>query len=237
MKHKTRGIALHVLNYSDSSIIIKILTRNFGLRSYMVKGIASKKSKARKALFQPLNLLDLEVSETGKDKIEIIYEARNNPVYKSINQNIYKTLIGQFLAEFLIKTLKEENIDEELFAFIEDSLIELDSREENYSSLHLKLMLDLTRYMGFYPSAPAGSENWLDLEEGVFVLKPEHGKLYADTRESRLLLSLINDPDSLNSFNREMKQVLLSVLLRYYECHVPGMTNLRSVKVLEEVLD
>ena len=61
MLHKTRGIVLHSVKYSETSLIVKTYTEAFGIQSYMVKGVRSHRSKMRPILFQPLTLLDMVV--------------------------------------------------------------------------------------------------------------------------------------------------------------------------------
>ena len=44
MIHKTGGIVLHRFKYSDSKVIAKIFTEEFGLQSYMFFGANSRAS-------------------------------------------------------------------------------------------------------------------------------------------------------------------------------------------------
>jgi DNA repair protein RecO (recombination protein O) len=51
MLHKTRGIALSYVKYRETSIIVRIFTRQFGIQSYIVNGVRSKSAKTKIALF------------------------------------------------------------------------------------------------------------------------------------------------------------------------------------------
>ena len=62
MDHKTRGIILHTIKYSESSVIAKIYTEKFGLLSFLVKGVRASKSKNKASMMQPLTLLDMVIS-------------------------------------------------------------------------------------------------------------------------------------------------------------------------------
>ena len=44
MFHKTKGIVLHTIKYSETSVIAKIYTEKLGLVSYMIKGVRSSKT-------------------------------------------------------------------------------------------------------------------------------------------------------------------------------------------------
>ena len=56
MSDKTQGIVLQALRYGDTSLIVKVFTRDSGLKSYMVKGAFNHNAKNRVALFQNLHL-------------------------------------------------------------------------------------------------------------------------------------------------------------------------------------
>ena len=58
---KTNGIVLHQIKYGDSSIIVRIYTEEFGMQSYLIRGVKSKKSKIKSNLFQVGNILDMVV--------------------------------------------------------------------------------------------------------------------------------------------------------------------------------
>ena len=63
MLQKTQGIVLSYIKYKDSSIIVRIFTRELGLKGYVVNGARSGGKASKIALFQPLTLLDLVVYE------------------------------------------------------------------------------------------------------------------------------------------------------------------------------
>ena len=50
MLHKTNGIVLKVIKYSESSIISNIYTERFGLQTYIVNGVRSAKAKGKAGL-------------------------------------------------------------------------------------------------------------------------------------------------------------------------------------------
>ena len=66
MLHKTSGIILQTTNYSDSGFIAKIYTERFGVQSYIISGARSKRSKTKASLFQPMTIVELEVSNSVK---------------------------------------------------------------------------------------------------------------------------------------------------------------------------
>ena len=57
MDDKIQGVVLQSIRYGDTSLIVKVFTRQYGLRSYMVKGAFNRGSSLRAALFQNLNFI------------------------------------------------------------------------------------------------------------------------------------------------------------------------------------
>ena len=66
MDEKVRGIVVQSLRYGDTSLIVRVFTRNRGLQSYLVKGAFNRNAKNRVALFQSLNII--RYVEVGKPK-------------------------------------------------------------------------------------------------------------------------------------------------------------------------
>ena len=62
MLEKTRGIILSQIKYSDSGIIARLYTRKFGRQSFLIRGMRNKKSGKHNILFQPMFILELEMS-------------------------------------------------------------------------------------------------------------------------------------------------------------------------------
>jgi DNA repair protein RecO (recombination protein O) len=125
MLHKTRGIGLSYLRYRESSIITKIYTEAFGIQTYIVNGVRSSKSKNNRiALFQPLPLLDMVVYHKNKeDTVHRISELKCYAPFHSIPFDVIKSSLALFITEILGKTLREEESNELLFRFIEESIL------------------------------------------------------------------------------------------------------------------
>nr|MBC8458136.1 DNA repair protein RecO [Deltaproteobacteria bacterium] len=103
MLYKTRGIVLHSVKYSESSLIVKVYTEIFGLQSYLLKGIRSQKAKTKPALFQSLSLLDMVVYHKEKSSLHPVKEVRLAAPTHSISSDIRKSSIALFLAELIYR--------------------------------------------------------------------------------------------------------------------------------------
>ena len=162
------AIVLSKVRYQDNDLIIKCLTRDLGVVTYMVKNISvSKKSKNKFAFFQLLNILDLETNFNPNRSIQYIKDLKIKYTFKSLHTNIYKSSVVMFLSEILSTIIHNEIKDIELFDFIESSLIWYDKSEES-SAFYLIFLMQMTDYLGFYPDCTNMHYNYFNLEEGLF---------------------------------------------------------------------
>jgi DNA repair protein RecO (recombination protein O) len=241
MLHKTKGIVFHHVQYSETSIIVKIFTEDFGLQSYIIKGIRSKHSKTKLALFQPLNLLDLIVYHKENKSINYLSEVKVAFPYHSIPVDMVKRSILLFLDELLMKSVKEESANKPLFDWLYHSLTWLDLSDKNLLNFHLIFTLQLTRMLGFYPKKNFEKDCIVfDLREGNFTVKaPEHPEFIAGELAGKLadlLETTLETPANIQLTTLERRQ-LLDVLITYYRMHIPTFGEMKSVKVLKEILE
>ncbi|MBQ0740238.1 DNA repair protein RecO C-terminal domain-containing protein, partial [Aquimarina celericrescens] len=90
--------------------------------------------------------------------------------YLSLQSNIYKSTMVMFLAEVLKSCIQEEERNEALFYFLQDSFISLD-KAESISNFHLQFIVKLTQFLGFYPDNQSIDFPFFDMLNGVFQLK------------------------------------------------------------------
>lgn len=232
---KTKAIVLSALKYQEKSLIVKCFTLSEGLKSYFVPSAFSlKKSNQRIAYFQPLTLIEIEANHKNKASLEYFKEVKISFPYTSITTNIFKSTIVIFLSEVLHHAIKEEEKNESLFTFLETALIWLDTHDE-IANFHLILLLEVTKFLGFYPDDSDVDFPFFDIVEGNFSL--HQGMNSIDQNESLLLKKLMElkfDSD-LKLFTSSERQIVLKILLDYYAIHLDGFKRPKSLEVLKEV--
>lgn len=240
MLHTTRGIVLKTIGYTDSSVIAKIYTELFGLQSFLVNAAHSKRSSTKAGLLQPLSLVECVVYKKEKKQLQRIKEIRSEFPFTSIHSDISKSSIVLFLNEILYKTIREEERNEGLFEFIHSSIQVLDLRTESVANFHLYFLVQLSRYLGFFPSGNHSAElKYFDLQDGIFRLHLPAHPLCLDETLSLKLHELMNSSyvtiAGLN-INPAQRKELLEKLITYFELHLDTITGVNSHKVLEEIL-
>ena len=108
-KKTIHAVNLGIVKYGDTSLIANCYTLEFGLQSYMLKGILSRgKKKTHRSLFEPLTLLELVASQNKQNKIGYMDEAKLAYAFTSIPYNLSKKALVLFLAEIIHQVAREE---------------------------------------------------------------------------------------------------------------------------------
>ncbi|MBQ8051988.1 MAG: DNA repair protein RecO [Bacteroidaceae bacterium] len=220
MLEKTRGIVLHTLRYADQKVIVTMFTERHGAVSFMVRVPRSRKSVVQNVLLSPLSLLEVDFDYQEQARLQRLVDVRVDVPYQSLPYNPMKQTIALFLSEFLYYSLREEQTNPELYAYLEHSLMWLDVRTERFANFPLTFLIRLSRFLGFWP----------DNEEARRILR-QGEEAYVP-----LILRMDFGTMHLFRFTREQRTRLMEVLNDYYRLHVPHFPELRSMAILREVL-
>lgn len=231
MLHKTRGIALSYIRYRETSIIAKIYTEAFGIQSYIVNGVRSSRSKSNRiALFQPLTLLDMVVyhKDRAENSLYRISELKPRIPFRSLPFDVIKSSLALFVTEILGKTLREEENNEVLFQFLEESILYLDEAERGYENFHIQFLLQMAFFLGF------GFESVKDLEDELAANLYPHRP---DEDQRKAIMTLLVAPYGTSvPLDRPSRASLLEMIVFFYKIHMDTLGEVRSLEVLREVL-
>ena len=170
------------------------------------------------ALLQPLTMLDLVVYKKENADIQRMSEMRCLHAYESIPYDVRKSTISLFLAEVLYKCVREEGPSEELFGFLEQSLLIFDHLEDHFQNFHLQFLMRLSRFLGYGVDASQGFREHFT-GGGRAVVERLMGESYgADI-----------------AMGRSFRRTVLDHLVDFYKLHNDGLADIRSLGVLKEI--
>jgi DNA repair protein RecO (recombination protein O) len=239
MLTKTRGIVLKSFKYQDSSLICDVYTESFGLRSYIVSGVYSKKGKSKSAYFYPLSQLSLVVYEREEKSLNRIKELEPYKIHLRTPFEIVRGSVALFMTELFRMTLKEHTPNASLYLWMDRWIDQLDEVEEtNLSHFPIYFLLQLCDELGLGMSECDGDIDCFDLREGVFT---PHTPIHADhlsgpsaTYLNKLLMHRFACDYTLP--NRTIRNSLLQSILRYLQLHIDSFKPIQSLDVLSKVL-
>ncbi len=233
----TKAIVISSLKYSNSSLIVKCYTEEEGVKSYLIRGVLkAKKTMLRPAYFQPLTQLNLIVNHSIKRNLHTIRELQILNPYKTIHTDIVKQSIVLFLSEILSNCIQEEEKNPALYEYLETSLIWLDLHHK-VVNFHLLFLLNLTRFLGFYPDISNQQKRGFNLIEGNFTDAIHEKNVISGNNffQFKRLLGMHFDIVEDMSFRKEERQALLQTIIQYFELHLDGFRKPKSLTILETV--
>lgn len=234
---KVKALVLRCIKFQDTSLIIKCYTEQ-GLKSYLLKGVlSSKKSPIKIAYFQPLNLLELVANHNDKGNLNSIKEVKIAYAYCGISTDVIKQSIVLFLTEVLNTSLQEEEVNKNLFNFLETSFQYLDNHSE-IVNFHLVFLLKFTKYLGFYPQIKNSDYPYFNLQEGLFENQYLFNSIQGEKRDLfKNLLETNFDNIATLKLDKIQRQQLLAILINFYELHISGFKKLNALPILQEVFN
>lgn len=239
MLHKTEGIVLSTLRYSDRYAIAHVYTADFGATSYLLPMTSSKKARIKNSLFFPFSLLRMEVEHIPRRDIQKLKEVeRLLPLYE-ICTDISKLSLAFFLSEFLYRVLRESDNNEVTFQYIKNSIETLEAANSSIANFHIAFMIGLTRFLGIYPNWESTyRDRYFDMLNGEFKQNIPLHTHYLKQDESKYLkyLNRINY-SNMHKFklSRDNRNLIVNYILDYYRLHLYDFPKLKSLEVLREM--
>ncbi|MEO1262302.1 MAG: DNA repair protein RecO [Bacteroidota bacterium] len=237
---KTRGIVLKTKKYSETSIIADIYTEEKGLRSYIISGVRSKRSRVSAGLLQIMTPVEIVAYHREGKSLTRLKEIKPYYVFQSIPFEVARSAVGMFMVEIAQKAIHAEESQPLLFEFLLENFVHLDETPHSFANLHLHYMANLTEHLGFLPSDVYTEETPVfDLKEGGFMpFNPAHPHWLRPELGAKLsqLLQLPKEQSHTVLFSREERKSLLRSLIDYYRLHIEHFPVIHSFEILEEVL-
>jgi DNA repair protein RecO (recombination protein O) len=241
MLQKTKAIILHSLRYGDSSLIVHAFTEERGRQSFMLKGVRKSRKNNRPNLFQPLFLLDLDIYFRENREMQWIKEASFSRATPTFYHNVVKSTQAIFLSEILMKTLREEEKNPDLFRFLFHSVEYLESLPSASPSFHLLFLFQLSSYLGFYPRNNFSKTNaFFDAPSGTFSSIPVSGNVELESIIGKGWMSCFqSDYSSIDQvfINQSSRNQFLDSLLSFYKFHYQLLDELKSLDILRTVFN
>lgn len=148
MKVTITGIVLNETNYSETSKILNILTKEYGYISVMAKGARTLKSKIRGI---SMKLVYANFTITYKEKgISLLHEGNVINSLKYIMTDLEKMNYANYLLDLMKSVLKENN-DSNLFFILKDALLKI-NEDFNKGLIANIVEIKLLDYLGVKPN-------------------------------------------------------------------------------------
>lgn len=231
----TKGIVLHKVKYSDSSLIVKIYTEALGTLSFMVKNAFAKKAKINASLFPTMSVLDLTFNFVPNREIFFLKEATQHRPFWDIPFNLNKNSILMFYNELLYKLLYQADADPALFHLIEENLYQLDDTQESVSDFHIKFLVKLIEQQGITPE-----NNHSQSHPYFSIVAESFGPFFSHddclSEPASCYLSGLFAQESTEKVSKEVRMETLRGLVNYLRVHNEHIGEISSISILSNML-
>ena len=235
MLQKTEGIVLKTLKYSESSVITKIFTREYGLNSFIIPGIRSSRNKSKGNLFQPLQILELDVYYHPHKSLLKLKEYRPSIIYTNLYSDMIRQSIAIFAIEVLTKCIHENEVNENLYDYMRAFLLDIDKTSASKNIMPHLFLLEVSNLLGFMPyiEVPYEERPYFNIEAGVFEKSPSYTQITLDKIEAKLIFDFLNQ--SHENFSKIDRLKILEILLTYYKFHIPNFKQVTSLDIIRQI--
>lgn len=231
----TPAIVLRKVKYGESSLILDMLTRASGRKSFIIGGVRKAGAKTPASLLELMSLIEIVAYDRPDRELNRLKEVSPAYVYQALPFHLPKGTTGLFMCELIEKTVREREANPALFDFIFETYVTLDQTDEKLRFFPIRFMLQLSKFLGIRPSLPESVEQkWFDLKEGQFVLQPPTHPLHLNEELSLALQALLGDQEP--HCTQQQRWILLEKVIDYFRLHIEGFHGLNSHEVLHQVL-
>ncbi len=236
---KTRGICLSTTVYGETSVIAQVYTEEKGLQSYIISGVRSAKPKVHSSLLQPLTMLDMVVYWRAERSLFRTKELRAAYTFERVPFELARGSVALFVADMLLRALRESEALPDLFPFVEQFVVFLDVTSDPLANLPAFFLVQLASYLGVQPETPLfGGPYYFDQTQGYFVPEPPDHLRYTDPEASELLVRLaavsLDEAHEVPSTRAARHQAIIS-LLDYLRGHFDRFGGVSSHRVLTDI--
>jgi DNA repair protein RecO (recombination protein O) len=228
------AIVLRKVNYSDSSVIVEVLTKKGSIISLIFSGKTKAKNQVYNIL-QPCSIIFLTYYDNHKaTTLRRLVDASYAHVYERLIYDMSKRSLSYFIVEVTKNALKGFDVSPELYSHLKDTLISIDSQETANHVVHITYIKELLVLLGLSPLSNYNDNRpYFHLLEADF--RSDFNQYQTLNQASSFLLHrmLTSDP---NSFTLSEKNQLVDIFIRYFRAQLPSFEYLKSLEILRKLL-
>ena len=148
MKIKTKAFVLKTTIFKESSLIIRLFTREKGKSTYIVKAAMRQKSP-NKAIYQQLNEVEIDYSHHPKKQIHPVYSVKLVEDWENICTDLKKTVLCTSMLEIIDKSYDEEIPDTETYDTLKQVMSYFNSNSNNLNNAFYYFILHFLKNSGY----------------------------------------------------------------------------------------
>ena len=222
MKIKTHAFVLKTTIFKESSLIIRLFTREKGKSTYIVKAAMRQKSP-NKAIYQQLNEVEIDYSHHPKKQIHPVYSVKLVEDWENICTDLKKTVLCTSMLEIIDKSYDEEIPDTETYDTLKQVMSYFNSNSNNLNNAFYYFILHFLKNSGY---------NILSAKKHPVILRFQQ-KNFNILNDLNLIFDLdlneMNKQENNPKYEKKIMTRFMSELVRY---HFPDVKSFKVAKDL-----
>ena len=221
------AIVLKRFTYSETSLIARCFVKDLGKVSFIVHGAHRKKSPMG-AYFQPANCLNLVYYFKENRDLQTISKASFNYSWSNIPKDLKKISYAMAMIELTDKCLTDNDSHNNLYSELFSSLKGVENSNSQLNLIYWHYQYSLLTFLGFKPDFEQSELDFIPLPNPYEGTNSKDVFNYFEKGEQ------ITD----KNFNITAKdrRVISNYLNACLGIHFEGVKNLKSLKILREIL-
>jgi DNA repair protein RecO (recombination protein O) len=159
---KTLAIVIRVVEFSESSCVVTLFTRDFGKIAALAKGARRPKSPFESAL-DLLAVCRIVFLHKSSDALDLLTEAKLERRFRAASRDLSRLYAAYYVAELLREMTDDRDPHPELYDAAAEALSDLDGRAD-VSRVVLRFEMTALRVLGHLPALHGCAACGRDLE-------------------------------------------------------------------------
>ena len=243
----SKAIVLKSFPYSNTSIISRLYTEDYGKVSVMAKGARRPKNPLASTL-EPLNGIHVNYFSKESRGLQNLKEANSLYIVKNIREDMHSLTTGLTILDILDHTCIEQDPSPILYRLVTKCVNVLEENPGLYKEIFWFFMLQLAIRSGFKPNLDrcggclcTMSECVLDIHTGMLScrncisigdndLNPPQLQVL-----KKLIVTHINNLSNIE-LSDKLSNGITQFLLSFLKIHMQGMEKVKSLKIIDQLL-
>ncbi|TVQ04945.1 MAG: DNA repair protein RecO [Balneolaceae bacterium] len=243
---KTDAIVLRTIDYSESSLIASLFTRNNGLVSVIAKGAKRPKSKFASFLV-PGQVLESVFYYKSTRSIQTLSDVSFLVKLDALRHDVEKMAITVTTMELVNQVIHENEVNESLFDFLVKLLEWINGRPDVSRKYFPYIQTRIIHYIGIglqvneQIETKLPARGYMNIESGTLTNTAEgaHSLLLSEGQLIFLKAILLKNKSSIfeNNLSKSELSELIEYLDRYIRYHVGSVKPRSSDSIFDQILN
>lgn len=236
MKQVDQGIVLSKINYSETSLVLKVLTKTHGLQSFLFQGAKKKKG----TVILPMQPVEFTYYKRADSQLGKISEWNTLFPISNLSIDPVKSCICFFMAEVISNIVHDDQPNEQLTGHLLHELSWLNETDE-LSSYPIWFLAECIKTSGITPeNATESIPQVFDFKKGIFTnTEPDYPFYQKNSGVEFCAASLEMDKNTFLalSISKQDRLSAIEAFLDYLSYQIAGWRSLKSLDVIRTIMN